>query len=232
MTNLAWHFTGDTLRDGSPIPEVGQRLIFKGGIKICSRGYHWSKQPFDALKYAPGSKLHLVEYGGTLVEQEDKGCSSERTILKSLDATTLLRRFAADQSLLVAHLWDMPDVVREYLTTLDEKLRSAAYDAARSAADAAARSAAYASDAAAYASDAAYAAYASDAAYASTSTAYADVAYAADYAARWAAAASAAAAYAAKAAYNATDATDAAYDAARKDFNTRVYKAFNMEITQ
>ena len=162
MTNLAWHFTGDTLRDGSPIPDVDQKLIFKGDIKICSRGYHWSKQPFDALQYAPGSKLHLVEYGGTVVEHNDKGCSSERTILKSMDATTLLRRFAADQALSVAHLWEMPDVVREYLTTLDEKLRAAAYTAS--------------------------------------------AAYAAAY--------------------------TAAASAARKDFNNRVYKAFNMEVTQ
>ena len=195
MTNLAWHFTGDTLRDGSPIPEVGQTLVFKGDIEICFRGYHWSKQPFDALQYAPGSKLHLVEYGGTVLNQSDKGCSSERTILKSLDATTLLRRFAADQALLVAHLWDMPDVVRKYLTTLDEKLRSAAASAARAA-----------DDAAAYAARATYAA--------------------------------AAAAYAAAATYAAADAAYAAADAnaadaaARKDFNNRVYKTFNMEVTQ
>jgi hypothetical protein len=168
MTNLAWHFTGDKLRDGSPIPDVGQKLIFKGDIEICSRGYHWSKKPYDALQYAPGSKLHLVEYGGIVQEQDDKGCSSERTILKSIDATTLLRRFAADQALSVAHLWDMPDVVREYLTTLDEKLRTAA----------AARAAAAAATAAGYAYAAALAAYA----------------------------------------------------AARKDFNSMVYKAFNMEM--
>ena len=176
MTNLAWHFTGDTLRDGSPIPAVGQKLTLKGGIKICSCGYHWSKQPFDALQYAPGSKLHLVEYGGIVQEQDDKGCSSERTILKSIDATTLLRRFAADQALSVAHLWNMPDVVREYLTTLDEKIRIAA---------------------ATRAADATYAAY--------------TAAYAAD---------------AARATYAAADAR------ARKDFNSMVYKAFNMEVIQ
>jgi hypothetical protein len=198
MTNLAWHFTGDRLRDGSPIPDVGQKLIFKGDIEICARGYHWSKQPFDALQYAPGSKLHLVEYGGIVQEQADKGCSSERTILKSIDATTLLRRFAADQALSVAHLWDMPDVVREYLTTLDEKLRAAA----RAAVDAA-----YAADYAAYAARAAARAYA-----------YASAAARAD------------AARAARAAANAARA--AARAAARKDFNNKVYKAFNMEVTQ
>ena len=63
MSNTAWHFTSDTLRDGSPIPAIGEKLIFDGKIKICKQGYHWSKEPFDALKYAPGNHLHLVEIG-------------------------------------------------------------------------------------------------------------------------------------------------------------------------
>ena len=40
---------------------------------------------------------------------------------------------AADQALSVAHLWDMPDIVREYLTTLDESKRVDAAEAARAA---------------------------------------------------------------------------------------------------
>ena len=58
-----------------------------------------------------------------------------------------MRRFAADQALSVAHLWDMPQIVREYLTTLDESKRNAAWDAARSAAWSAARNARNAWDA-------------------------------------------------------------------------------------
>jgi hypothetical protein len=129
--NLAWHFTGDKLRDGSPIPAIGVKLVFAGDIKICEQGYHWSKEPFDALKYAPGVMLHLVECGGVIQEHEDKGCSSERTILKSIDAYYLLRRFAADQALSVAYLWNMPDIVKEYLETLDESKCMAAEAALR-----------------------------------------------------------------------------------------------------
>ena len=132
--NIAWHFTSDKLRDGSPIPAIGEKLIFNGKIEICKQGYHWSKEPFDALRYSPGNMLHMVEYGGDIQEKKDKGCSSERTILKSLDATYLLRRFAADQALSVAYLWDMPEVVKEYLTTLNETNRAAARAAANSAA--------------------------------------------------------------------------------------------------
>ena len=145
--NIAWHFTSSTLRDGSPIPAVGQTLIFPGKIKICEAGYHWSRRPSQALRYAPGPMLHKVSYGGDVIEKDDKGVSSERTILASIDATHLMRRFAADQALSVAHLWDMPQIVREYLTTLDESKRNAAWDAARSAAWSAARNARNAWDA-------------------------------------------------------------------------------------
>ena len=143
--NIAWHFTGGTLRDGSPIPAIGQTLIFPGKIKICQAGYHWSRRPSQALEYAPGPMLHKVSYGGDVVEQDDKGVSSERTILASIDATQLLCRFAADQALSVAHYWNMPEIVREYLTTLDESKREAAWNAADAAdaARAAAREAAW-----------------------------------------------------------------------------------------
>ncbi|MDQ5977974.1 MAG: hypothetical protein QG602_946 [Verrucomicrobiota bacterium] len=143
MTDIAWHFTGDKLRDGSPIPPIGHTLIHSGEIKMCVSGYHWSRTPFQALPYAPGPLLHKVRIGGTIRETKgDKGVSSERTIIATIDATQLLRRFAADQALSVAHLWPMPDVVREYLTGLDESKRDAAWAAARAAAWAAAWTAA------------------------------------------------------------------------------------------
>lgn len=143
MTDIAWHFTGDKLRDGSPIPPIGHTLVHTGEIEMCVSGYHWSRTPFQALQYAPGPLLHKVRVGGKIVEAEgDKGVSSERTILATVDATQLLRRFAADQALSVAHLWPMPDVVREYLVDLDEAKRSAAWSDAWSAARSAAWSAA------------------------------------------------------------------------------------------
>lgn len=134
----------DKLRDGSPIPPIGHTLVHTGEIKMCASGYHWSRTPFQALPYAPGPLLHKVRIGGTIRETKgDKGVSSERTILATVDATQLLRRFAADQALSVAHLWPMPDVVREYLTGLDEAKRSAAESAAESAAGSAATNAAW-----------------------------------------------------------------------------------------
>jgi hypothetical protein len=126
MTDIAWNFTGDTLRDWSPIPPIGHTLVYPGQIEMCEAGYHWSLTPWEALRYAPGSMLHKVRVGGSVIYKDDKGVSSERTILASLDATYLLQRFAADQALSVAHLWNMPEVVRECLTTLDPKKREKA----------------------------------------------------------------------------------------------------------
>ena len=40
-----------------------------------------------------------------------------------------IRKLACDYALQVAHLWDMPPVVRQYLETQDESIRNAAWDA-------------------------------------------------------------------------------------------------------
>lgn len=130
MNNTAWHFTGNTLRDGSPIPAIGETLVFPHKVEMCRSGYHWSLKPQQALRYAQGATLHKVRFGGYVEIGDYKGVSSERTIIASIDATHLLRRFAADQALGVSHLWDMPEVVRDYLTTLDESKRGAADEAA------------------------------------------------------------------------------------------------------
>lgn len=143
---LAYHFTGDRLRDGRPLPAIGETLVHDGPIVWCGSGLYWSRKPHQALIYAPGPMLSLVRVGGTIIEpdDEDKGASTERTVLARIDATHLLRRFAADQALSVSHLWDMPEVVREYLTTLDESKRTAAWAASDAAwaADMTARAAA------------------------------------------------------------------------------------------
>jgi hypothetical protein len=117
--NLAWHFVNNTLRDGSPVPADGEWLEHKGPLVMCESGLHWSMEPFDALQYAPGATLCLVEIGGEIVDVGDKGISSRRKIIARMDATELLRHFVVD-----------------YLMTGDESLRDAA-SAARSASAAA-----------------------------------------------------------------------------------------------
>lgn len=148
----AWHFTGDTLRDGSPIPAVGEWLKFEGEIIPCEQGLHASLEPFDALRYAPGALLHLVELRGDKKrkikkhgEPCDKVVGCQRKIIASIDATDLMRQFARECALDVIHLWDAPEIVVNYLKTGDAAIRAAARaaarDAARDAAWAAARAA-------------------------------------------------------------------------------------------
>ncbi len=49
----AYHFVGDTLRDGRPIPADGEWLVHDGPVTICEAGLHASRHVFDALEYAP-----------------------------------------------------------------------------------------------------------------------------------------------------------------------------------
>jgi hypothetical protein len=153
---LAWHFVGNKLRDGRDIPADGVKLKHDGELVMCQTGLHASRVLLDALRYAPGYTVCRVRISGVGIEEIDKLVASERTIVWRLEIKQPLLAFARQQALKVAHLWEMPDVVRQYLETGDESLRSAAYAAASAAASAAAN-AANAANAAANAAD--YATY-------------------------------------------------------------------------
>ena len=177
---LAYHFVGNTLRDGSPVPADGVVLKMDGPIYLCERGFHASLHPFDALQYAPGNVLCLVEMGGTIKHGTDKLVASERTIIKRVNAEQMLRKFACDMALSVAHLWDIPAAVKNYLTTQNETEADAAYaasyaacDAVYAAAEAAACDAAHAACDAVYAAAGAAAGVAAYAAYAASYAVYA-----------------------------------------------------------
>lgn len=141
-----WHFTADRLRNGSPIPPVGEWLQHNGSIVPCRRGLHCSEHPFDALQYAPGSILHRVELRGDVQshgDPVDKYVGRERRILATVDAENLLRDFARWCALQVIDDWHAPRVVRRWLVHGGEFIRSAAYSAADSTACSAACSAAH-----------------------------------------------------------------------------------------
>lgn len=137
----AWHFVGNKLRDGRPVPADGEVLRYDGPMVLCESGLHASIDPFDALQFAPGATLCRVRCAVDIVQSTDKLICRERTILRRMNATELLRYFARQQALSVVHLWDPPQVVCDYLMTGDESIRAAAWAAARVAAGAAARAA-------------------------------------------------------------------------------------------
>jgi hypothetical protein len=172
----AWHFVGKALRDGSPIPADGEWLGYDGELAMCRSGLHASRDPFDALQYAPGETLCLVDCDGEVIEHQDKLVCSRRRIVARMDFTEPLRYFARMQALSVIHLWDAPQVVLDYLMTGDGALSAAALNAARDAASVAAWNAAWnaARGAASVAAWAAVSAAASDAAWNAVSAAASD----------------------------------------------------------
>jgi hypothetical protein len=135
MRARADHFVGAALRDGLPVPPDGEWLVHEGPVELCASGLHFSRHPFDAMRWAPGATLCLVEVEDIVEEMADKGVCRRRLIVRRIDATELLRGYTRWCALQVVHLWDAPDVVRQYLETGDESLRSAAWSAAWSTSD-------------------------------------------------------------------------------------------------
>jgi hypothetical protein len=138
----AYHFVGATLRDGRPVPADGEWLEHVGPIVMCETGLHASLRPWHALLYAPGETLCRVEMDGDIVHGNDKLVARRRRIVQRADVTDALWVFSRDEALRVAHLWECPPLVRQFLETGDESLRAAAWDAASAAARAAAWAAA------------------------------------------------------------------------------------------
>ena len=137
----AWHFVGDTLRNGGPIPADGELLAYNGNIKMCESGLHASIRLIDALKYAPGSTICRVDCDTIMEKGNDKLVCGYRTILWRVGGEELLRKFARLCALDVVDAWDCPSIVLQWLRG-DFAAESAAWSAAKSAAESAAWSAA------------------------------------------------------------------------------------------
>ena len=199
---------------------VAGLALHEDEIQLCVRGLHASIKPIDALQYAPGPCLTLVECSGKIVKDIDKiVCTDRKVIAGPVDVTDIIVRFAqwcATRAKAAA---------AAYAANAAYAVGTVA-DANADAADAAA----YAANAAAYAANADAAAYAAAVradAYAANAAAYDAARAAAAYAAAYAAAAAAdadaaaarAAAYATRAvadAAAAARAAAAAYDATAK----------------
>ena len=146
MSVMAWHFTGSTLRDGRPIPAIGEWLIHEGSVAMCACGLHASRKALDALSYAPGSIAHRVECEDIVDEDATKLVCRRRRIVGTVGpdaAERIMRRFARQCALSVIDKWAAPEIVRRYLVSGDESIRAAARDAAGESAGGAAREAAW-----------------------------------------------------------------------------------------
>src|SRR5690606_24551751 len=127
---VAYHFVGATLRDGRPVPPDGEWLVHDGPVVLRESGLHASRRPWDALQFAPGATLCLVDLDEIVEEERNKLVARRRRIVRRVDLTADLRAFALQCARGVLHLWDAPDDVRHYLESGDETLRAAAWAAA------------------------------------------------------------------------------------------------------
>lgn len=156
MTKQAWHFLYGNWQTGYDklTVKIGEKLTYSGEMPpiIARRGLHASDRLIDALKHANGSVITAVECSGTVIEQrgDDKFVCTERTALWGYDATDELRvfsRLVAKEALEKFFDEDkfgkLDPVIKQWLETGDEQLRSAAESVARSVARSAARSAAH-----------------------------------------------------------------------------------------
>lgn len=129
MSLLCWHFLADTglLRNGRTPPPDGEWLEHEGEIVPCKSGLHASVRAFNAVRGSLGSIVCRVEIDGDVVEHEgNKHVGRRRKILWRANASATLRMYARRQALSVLHLWEAPDVMREFLVTGDEYLRKVA----------------------------------------------------------------------------------------------------------
>ena len=135
---------------------VGESLSVKPPIVLCAYGLHASRRVLDALTYAPGPMLAVVELSGSIIEGNDKLVATTRTVLWMQDVSTVLHHAACDFAERALHReeqagrtvdprsWAAIETTRRWLAgtaTDDEReiARSAARDAAWAAAWAAER---------------------------------------------------------------------------------------------
>ena len=134
---------------------VGGTLVYPGEPVLCEVGFHASERAIDALKYAPGPVLCIVELSGEIIHGDDKAVAQERTVSWMQDISPTLHEFACQvaEEALKEHgvtderSWKAIEVKRLWLKgeATDEELKDAwaAADAAASAARSAAADAAW-----------------------------------------------------------------------------------------
>jgi hypothetical protein len=146
QTVTGWYFSEESrlLRYGDARPiALGVTHEVDAPIEFCERGLHASVRAIDALGYAPGPIVWRVELSGEIKTGDDKCVATHRKYIGGgVDASAVMRAFARRCALDVAHLWDMPPLVRSYLETGEESIMDAALAAALAAARAAALAAA------------------------------------------------------------------------------------------
>ena len=105
---LAYHFLKSDMcsHEGHEPPwKEGETRTLDGEIVICAHGYHASRTAWDALQFAPGPVLCLVEVE-PVEEHTEKLVSRSRRLIKAVNVERELREFAADCAERMLHFYE------------------------------------------------------------------------------------------------------------------------------
>lgn len=94
-----YHFLKADMKSGignEPPWVVGESRSITDPPVLCRLGYHASSTPFEALQYAPGSVLCLVELTGVVLVDSDKAVGQGRRLVAAVNVERELRLFACD----------------------------------------------------------------------------------------------------------------------------------------
>ena len=106
---------------------IGTTHEVEGKPLCCAHGLHGCEMILDALNYAPGTIIWIVELDGAMDIQDDKVAATSRTYLHGgIDVLPIILAWSRRVALDVAHLWDIPEIVRRYLETGDQAIAGAA----------------------------------------------------------------------------------------------------------
>jgi hypothetical protein len=130
----SWYFSNKQKKlmcgDGRDIA-IGVEHTIKGPPKLGIYGLHGSRLILDALRYAPGPIVWVVDLSGRIKQGSDKIVATRRKyVAGGIDISDILQRFARSEALLVADKWECPEIVKRWLETGDEMVQLSAWKAA------------------------------------------------------------------------------------------------------
>jgi len=143
MKKIAYHFLKDDMCGGygnePPWKEGEERELLKDrDLIMCQQGYHASPSFYDALRYARGNIVCIVELSGKILRDTDKFVARKRKLIKAVNAEKVLREWGcacAERALKKSGVtdersWNAIKVTRLF----SNKEWDAAWNAARTAA--------------------------------------------------------------------------------------------------
>lgn len=95
----AYHFLMDDMTGGygdEPAWKEGEERSVEGKLIMCQWGYHASPTCYDALRYARGSIICIVELSGEIIKDIDKYVARTRKLIKAVNAEGVLRTWTYD----------------------------------------------------------------------------------------------------------------------------------------